>query len=92
MHDGAVVIDEGRIACAGCILPLTRRKDFEGDLGTRHKAAIGLSEISDAIIIVVSEETGIISVAMDYTLTRDFTPDDLRKFLFNNILHDYDLE
>ena len=92
LHDGAVVIDEGRIACAGCILPLTRRKDFEGDLGTRHKAAIGLSEISDAIIIVVSEETGIISVAMDYTLTRDFTPDALRKFLFNNILHDYDIE
>lgn len=92
LHDGAVIIDEGRIACAGCILPLTRRKDFEGDLGTRHKAAIGLSEISDAIIIVISEETGIISVAMDYSLTREYTPDGLRKFLFNNILHDSNIE
>lgn len=88
LHDGAVVIDEGRIASAGCILPLTRRSDFEGDLGTRHKAAIGLSEICDAIIIVVSEETGIISVAMDYTLTRDYTADTLRKFLLKNMLHD----
>ncbi len=92
LHDGAVIIDEGRIAYAGCILPLTRRKDFEGDLGTRHKAAIGLSEISDAIIIVISEETGIISVAMDYSLTRGYTPDALRKFLFNNILNDSDIE
>ena len=92
LHDGAVVIDEGKIASAGCILPLTRRSDFEGDLGTRHKAAIGLSEISDAIIIVVSEETGIISVAMDYTLTRDYTADTLRKFLLKNILQDADIE
>ena len=92
LHDGAVVIDEGKIASAGCILPLTRRGEFEGDLGTRHKAAIGLSEISDAIIIVVSEETGIVSVAMDYTLTRDYTPDTLRKFLLKNILQDADIE
>lgn len=92
LHDGAIVIEEGRITYAGCILPMTRRKDFEGDLGTRHKAAIGLSEISDAIIVVVSEETGIISVAMDYTLTRDYTPDSLRKFLLVNILQDSDIE
>lgn len=92
LHDGAIVIDEGKIASAGCILPLTRRKDFDGDLGTRHKAAIGLSEVSDAIIIIVSEETGIISVAMDYSLTRDFTPDSLRKFLVKNILNDSDIE
>ncbi len=90
LHDGAVVIDDGRIAYAGCILPLTRRNDFDGDLGTRHKAAIGLSEISDAIIIIVSEETGIISVAMDYSLTREYTPDTLRKFLLQNILQDSD--
>ena len=92
LHDGAIVIDEGRIVSAGCILPLTRRKDFDGDLGTRHKAAIGLCEISDAIIIVVSEETGTISVAMDYSLTRDYTPDTLRKFLVTNILQDSDIE
>ena len=92
LHDGAVVIEEGRITYAGCILPMTRRKDFEGDLGTRHKAAIGLSEISDTIIVIVSEETGIISVAMDYTLTRDYTPDGLRKFLLMNMLQDSDIE
>ena len=92
LHDGAVVIEDGKITYAGCILPMTRRKDFEGDLGTRHKAAIGLSEISDAIIVIVSEETGIISVAMDYTLTRDYTPDSLRKFLLVNILQDSDIE
>ena len=92
LHDGAIVIDEGRIVSAGCILPLTRRKDFDGDLGTRHKAAIGLCEISDAIIIVVSEETGTISVAMDYSLTRNYTPDTLRKFLVTNILQDSDIE
>ena len=92
LHDGAIVIDEGRIISAGCILPLTRRNEFDGDLGTRHKAAIGLSEVSDAIIIVVSEETGTISVAMDYTLTRDYTPDTLRKFLVTNILQDSDIE
>ena len=92
LHDGAIVIDEGRIVSAGCILPMTRRNEFDGDLGTRHKAAIGLSEVSDAIIIVVSEETGTISVAMDYTLTRDYTPDTLRKFLVTNILQDSDIE
>lgn len=92
LHDGALVIDDGRIVSAGCVLPLTRRKDFEGDLGTRHKAAIGLCEISDAIIIVVSEETGTISVAMDYSFTRDFTSDTLRKFLVTNILQDSDIE
>jgi diadenylate cyclase len=92
LHDGALVIDDGKIVSAGCVLPLTRRKDFEGDLGTRHKAAIGLCEISDAIIIVVSEETGTISVAMDYSFTRDFTSDTLRKFLVTNILQDSDIE
>lgn len=81
LHDGAVVIDEARIVAAGCLLPLTRRQDIDGDLGTRHRAAIGMSEISDAVIIVVSEETGIISVASDCTLTRNYTPDTLRSFL-----------
>ena len=81
LHDGAVVIDEARVMAAGCLLPLTRRQDIDGDLGTRHRAAIGLSETSDAVIIVVSEETGIISVASDCTLTRNYTPDTLRSFL-----------
>lgn len=81
LHDGAVVIDDGKIAAAGCLLPLTRRTDLDSDVGTRHRAAVGMSEISDAIIVVVSEETGTISVAHDCTLTRNFTPDSLRKYL-----------
>ena len=88
LHDGAVVIDEGRVVCAGCLLPLTRRQDIDSDLGTRHRAAIGMSEISDAIIIVVSEETGVISVASDCTLTRNYTPDSLRNFLLKAWVRD----
>lgn len=87
LHDGAVIVDEGRIAAAGCLLPLTRRSDVDSDLGTRHRAAIGISETSDSITIVVSEETGIISVAYDCTLIRNFTPDSLRTFLMKKVLH-----
>ena len=83
LHDGAVVVDEARIVAAGCLLPLTRRQDIDADLGTRHRAAIGMSEISDAVIIVVSEETGVISVASDCTLTRNYTQESLRSFLLN---------
>ena len=86
LHDGAVVIDDARIVAAGCLLPLTRRTDVDGDLGTRHRAAIGMSETSDAIVIVVSEETGVISVAHDCELKRDFTQESLRKFLMKTIL------
>ena len=86
LHDGAVIIDEARIAAAGCLLPLTRRMDVDGDLGTRHRAAIGMSETSDAITIVVSEETGTISVAYDCELMRDFTSASLRKFLMKKIM------
>ena len=81
LHDGAVVIDNGRIVAAGCLLPLTRRQDIDADLGTRHRAALGMSEISDAITVIVSEETGIISIASDCTLTRNYTPDTLRNYL-----------
>jgi len=88
LHDGAVVIDEGRIVSAGCLLPLTRRQDIDSDLGTRHRAAVGMSEISDAIIIVVSEETGVISVASDCALTRNYTPDSLRNFLLKAWVRD----
>ena len=86
LHDGAVVIDDGKIVAASCLLPLTRRADVVGDLGTRHRAAIGMSESSDAIVIVVSEETGIISIAHDCTLTRDFTSESLRRYLMKNII------
>ncbi len=81
LHDGAVIIDESKIVAAGCLLPLTRRTDIDGDLGTRHRAAIGMSEISDAIVIVVSEETGVISVACDCTLTRNYQIESLRSYL-----------
>ena len=86
LHDGAVVIDEGRIAAAGCLLPLTKRTDVDGDLGTRHRAAIGMSESSDAIVIVVSEETGTISIAHDCELLRDFTASSLRKYLLKKLV------
>lgn len=86
LHDGAVVIDESKIVAAGCLLPLTRRTDIDGDLGTRHRAAIGISETSDSITIVVSEETGIISVAQDCNLTRDLTAESLRRYLMQKIL------
>ena len=86
LHDGAVIIDDARIAAAGCLLPLTRRTDVDGDLGTRHRAAIGMSETSDAIIIVVSEETGLISVADDCSLTRNYTFESLRPYLMRKIL------
>ena len=86
LHDGAVVISEGRLTAAGCFLPLTRRLDIDPDLGTRHRAAIGMSESSDAVTIIVSEETGKISVAYDCTLKRDLTIDELRAFLNEVIL------
>lgn len=86
LHDGAMIIDEGRITAAGCLLPLTRRTDIDSDLGTRHRAAIGMSETSDAIVIVVSEETGTISVSIDCELIRDFNSESLRTFLMRSIV------
>ncbi len=86
LHDGAVVIEDGRISAASCLLPLTRRTDVDTNLGTRHRAALGMSESSDAIIIVVSEETGVISVAFDCRLTRDYTSSTLRSFLTKKLI------
>lgn len=81
LHDGAIVIVEDKIVAAGCLLPLSRRLEIDSNLGTRHRAAIGMSEASDAITIVVSEETGIISVTHDCALTRNFTINTLRNYL-----------
>ncbi len=92
LHDGAVIIDEARIAAAACLLPLTRRTDIDADLGTRHRAAIGMSETSDAIVIVVSEETGTISIAYDCTLTRDYSAESLRPFLMQKLLRKSDAD
>lgn len=92
LHDGAVVIAEDKILAAACILPLPRRTQLDADLGTRHRAAVGLSEISDSVIIVVSEETGVISVAKECELVRNFTTDSLRKYLYAEIVNDADSE
>ena len=81
LHDGAVIIRGTRIQAAGCFLPLSTNTDIIRDLGTRHRAAIGMSENSDAVVIVVSEETGIISVAMEGKLKRNFDYTRLRREL-----------
>ena len=78
LHDGAVVIRNMRVCSAGCLLPLTRRQDVDPNLGTRHRAALGMSEACDAVIIVVSEETGTISLAHNRNLTRDYTSQTLK--------------
>ncbi len=92
LHDGAVIISEGRILAAACILPLPRRTIVSGDLGTRHRAGVGISEVSDAITIIVSEETGIISVTKESELIRNFTAETLRKFLVKEIIHENQTE
>ncbi|MCM1288809.1 MAG: diadenylate cyclase CdaA [Clostridium sp.] len=79
LHDGAVIIRNNRIIAATCYLPLTGRADLNKDLGTRHRAAVGISEVSDSITIIVSEETGAISVAQGGTLTSNLDPETLRK-------------
>ena len=78
LHDGAVILQEGRIAAAACFLPLTVNPRLSRELGTRHRAAIGLTEESDAAAVVVSEETGTISIALNGEIERGLTPDDLR--------------
>jgi diadenylate cyclase len=78
LHDGAVIIRDGRIDSAACVLPMTSRVDIDSELGTRHRAAIGTTEVSDAIVIVVSEETGNISLSIEGELERGFTYSTLR--------------
>src|SRR6478735_3069189 len=86
LHDGAAILQEGRIAAASCFLPLTVNPRLSRDLGTRHRAAIGLTEESDAAAIVVSEETGQISIALNGEIERGLTPDQLRVRLRNLIV------
>lgn len=81
LHDGAVIISDNKITAASCFLPLTPNNDLSKELGTRHRAAIGLSENSDAAIVVVSEETGKISIALDGDLTRNLNVDTLKRAL-----------
>ncbi|ERI95301.1 TIGR00159 family protein [Clostridiales bacterium oral taxon 876 str. F0540] len=81
LHDGATIIRNDRIISAGCFLPLTSNDSISKQLGTRHRAGIGISENSDALTIIVSEETGVISLAVNGTLTRNYTKDRLRDIL-----------
>lgn len=81
LHDGAMIIRDGMIHAAGCIMPLTKNTSVSAELGTRHRAALGVSEESDAVVVVVSEETGQISVAVNGVLARRFTRDTLRDVL-----------
>lgn len=86
LHDGAMIIRGDKVFAAGCILPLTHDSDISSALGTRHRAAIGLSQQSDAIVFVVSEETGEISVAINGTLQKNISTGDMRDILTNNFI------
>lgn len=86
LHDGAVVISGNKIAAAACVLPLADDKDIAKELGTRHRAAIGISKESDSIVVIVSEETGKMSVAKDGTLIADVREDVLKKILISNVV------
>ena len=88
LHDGAVVVRDARILAAGCILPLTQNPTLASELGTRHRAAIGISEQSDAVVVVVSEETGHVSVAINGTLQRDVENGVLREILLRELIED----
>lgn len=83
LHDGGMIIRNGRVAAAGCILPLTANNNINSQLGTRHRAAIGMSEGSDAIVVVVSEETGTISIAQNGSITRNYNVISLREDLLS---------
>ena len=88
LHDGAAIIREDRLAAAGCMPPLSQNASLSSDLGMRHRAGIGMSEHSDAVVVIVSEETGSISVAMDGMLKRHLTPEMLEKILRTELLPD----
>jgi len=88
LHDGAMIIRDGRIAAAGCVLPLSDSNRLSLDLGTRHRAAVGMSEVSDAVVVVVSEETGAISVAVGGMLKRHLAPQTLERLLRNELVHE----
>jgi uncharacterized protein (TIGR00159 family) len=81
IHDGAVIIQRGKLTKAGCFLPISQNPEISKNLGSRHRAAIGLSEIADAVVIVVSEETGTISVVVGGRIRRNLDPATLRRFL-----------
>ena len=88
LHDGALIIRGDRLYAAGCVLPLTQNKDLNKELGTRHRAGIGITENSDALVIIVSEETGIISTAQNGRLTRFLDAKNVEKILYSIYLEE----
>lgn len=88
LHDGAMIIRDGQIAAAGCVLPLSDSNHLSADLGTRHRAGVGMSEASDAVVVIVSEETGTISVAVGGMLKRHLAPQTLERLLHNELCKD----
>ena len=86
MHDGAAIVRDGRLLGAGCMLPLSKNVNLSRDLGMRHRAGIGISENSDAVVVLVSEETGAISVAVDGSLRRHLSGETLEKILRNELI------
>lgn len=85
LHDGAMIIRDGRVAAAGCVLPLSDSHRLSADLGTRHRAGVGMSEVSDAVVVIISEENGTISVAVGGMLKRHLAPQTLEKLLRNEL-------
>lgn len=90
LHDGGLILRNDRIASAACIFPVTQRQDLDRNLGLRHRAAIGLTEESDAVVLVVSEETGVVSLCQRGRIEREFTPESLRNRLSELLLNTYD--
>ncbi len=88
LHDGAMIIRDGRILAAGCVLPLSESDRLNADLGTRHRAAVGMSEATDAVVVVVSEETGVVSVAVGGMLKRHLAPQTLERLLRTELCHE----
>ena len=85
LHDGATIVCDGRVAAAGCVLPLSESKRLSADMGTRHRAGVGMSEVSDAVVVIVSEETGTISVAVGGMLKRHLAPQTLERLLMHEL-------
>ena len=88
LHDGAMIIRDGRVAAAGCVLPLSDSNRLSADLGTRHRAGVGISEASDAVVVIVSEETGTISVAVGGMLKRHLAPQTLERLLRSELIRE----
>jgi diadenylate cyclase len=89
LHDGAVIVQEDRIAAAACFLPLTGNPNLSKDLGTRHRAGLGISEETDAVAVIISEETGLISVACDGQMVRELDGKSLRNALYKYLIADF---